>query len=73
MGCFVDTSAFPIIFSSRARVRKKRPARLKRTFSEACGFPYPCVMRFWAFPQPFIIHNTIARTSSRRLVCTWLE
>jgi hypothetical protein len=24
MGCFVDTSAFPIIFSSRARVRMNR-------------------------------------------------
>ncbi len=33
MGCFVDTSAFPIIFSSRARVRMNRSRLRNRVFA----------------------------------------
>jgi hypothetical protein len=35
MGCFVDTSAFPIIFSSRARVCMNRSRLRSRVFALA--------------------------------------
>jgi len=35
MGCFVDTSAFPIIFSSRERVRRNRSRLRSRVFALA--------------------------------------
>jgi len=35
MGCFVDTSAFPTIFSSRARVRMNRSRLRSRVFALA--------------------------------------
>jgi hypothetical protein len=35
MGCFVDTSAFPIIFSSLARVRMNRSRLRNRVFALA--------------------------------------
>jgi hypothetical protein len=35
MGCFVETSAFPIIFSSRARVLRNRSRLRSRVFALA--------------------------------------
>ena len=38
-GCSVESKAFAIASTSRARVWKKRSARQNHTFSEACDFP----------------------------------